>query len=201
MTNNEKTEFVELMAIVSNYYNKPPSEASMMIYWNGLKALPFEKVKELLNLHVQTSAFMPKVSEIIGAAVQQDGRPDPEEAWSIHAPCLNDENPTVVVTDEMATAFGVALNLANDKIAARMAYRETYAREVQNARRLGWPVKWTISPGMDKRGYEAKLVQAATLGRITASYALAALPYPASDDSRKLLEGLVSDQKRLTVVR
>jgi glutamate formiminotransferase len=51
-----------------------------------------------------------------------DGRPGPQEAWAVVAPTLHDEGVTVVRTREMAVAFGVALGLADDPIAARMAF-------------------------------------------------------------------------------
>jgi len=197
MTDADKKDFFSLMAVVAGYYDKTPSVDTATIYWNGLKSLPFATVKDLFNLHLQSSVYMPKISEILNAAVQMDGRPDAEEAWSMHSVCLNDEGPMIVVTDEMLSAFGVALNLQNDRIAARMAYKEKYQSEVTAARRSGKPVRWSISPGTDKTSYESKLIEAVKLGRLPAEYALKQLPYNASTDSREKMIKLESEQKLL----
>ena len=62
------------------------------------------------------------------------GHPGPEEAWGVIARALSDERVTVVWTDEMRQAFGAALNLSDDPIAARMAFKEVYVRLVNEAR-------------------------------------------------------------------
>lgn len=95
-----------------------------------------------------------------------DGRPGPEEAWSM---IPMDEAGTTVWTSEMSQAFGVALALIEqgDKVAARMAFRETYNRMVQQARDQRRPVHWMVSLGHDPAGRPGPLARAVEAGRIT----------------------------------
>jgi hypothetical protein len=98
-----------------------------------------------------------------------DGRPGPEQAWAM---CPRGEEATAVMTDEMATAFGAARKLLEtDEVAARMAFREIYTAEVQAARNVKRPVGWFVSQGTDRGARAPVIVEAAELGRITASYA------------------------------
>lgn len=106
-----------------------------------------------------------------------DGRPGPEEAWSICAPTLNDEGSTVVRTAEMDIAFGVALGCAHDKVAARMAFLESYRSLCMDARNTGTPVTWQPCLGFDKHGREGPLVKAAQEGKLMAGHVRALLPY------------------------
>lgn len=175
MEKNEQREFSELLGNVADYYNKPMTAAGLMIYWNGLSKLPLPVVKELLNLHVQTSRFMPTIAELLDAAVAMDGRPDAEEAWALVARGYDDEGATIVWTREMAEAFGVALG-CGDKISARMAFKECYARSVRVARRNGEPVLWSPSLGQDPNGREGALLEAVRLGRLAAEQVNALLP-------------------------
>jgi hypothetical protein len=97
----------------------------------------------------------------------EDGRPGPEEAWAM---LPFDENQTIVWTEEMAGAWGVALPLISDgdRIAARMAFLETYRSRVAKARDAGICVRWTVSLGHDPRQRAAALEQAARAGRLSA---------------------------------
>jgi hypothetical protein len=103
-----------------------------------------------------------------------DGRPEPETAWAL---CPKTEAASVVWTEEMATAFGVARLLLRDgdPIAARMAFREAYIAELAIARRRGIAVKWEASLGHDRYGRVAVLRQAADEGRISHNQARALL--------------------------
>lgn len=109
------------------------------------------------------------VSDIITRL--DDGRPGPEEAWSM---LPFDEAQTIVWTEEMSGAWGVALPLIEDgdRIAARMAFLESYRARVQKARDAGSEVKWTVSFGHDPEGRQPALAQAVSVGRISQSRAL-----------------------------
>ena len=109
--------------------------------------------------------------------------PGPEEAWSIVAPCLNDERVTVVWTDEIREAFGVALSLHGDTVAARMAFKETYAAHVVRARMERRMPRWSVSPGTDKDARELAILDAVEKKRITVDYARAVLPYHREDEA------------------
>jgi hypothetical protein len=101
-----------------------------------------------------------------------DGRPEPETAWAM---CPKSEDASVVWTQEMAAAHGIAKTLLDDgdAIAARMAFRETYVSEVSRARREGRPARWEVSLGFDKDGRVPVLAEAVEKGRISEKHALA----------------------------
>lgn len=104
-----------------------------------------------------------------------DGRPGPEEAWSM---IPQQESQTTVWTAEMAQAFGVALRLIDDgdHVAARMAFKETYIRMVQQARDQRKPVHWMVSLGHDPGGRSGPIAAALEAGRLTLEYARSFCP-------------------------
>jgi len=104
-----------------------------------------------------------------------DGRPGIEEAWAM---IPQYEEATVVWTEEMAKAFGIASPLLNegDTIAARMAFKESYTKFVQQARNDGSPVKWCVSLGHDKAGREGPIKAAVEAGRLSYDYAATLIP-------------------------
>lgn len=105
-----------------------------------------------------------------------DGRPGPEEAWAM---LPRDEASSVVWSDEMRQAFGVALPLIQDRdaVQARMAFLERYRALVQQARDSGVPVHWTPSLGHDPNGRDSALREAVEKGRLTAAHVAGLLSY------------------------
>lgn len=90
------------------------------------------------------------------------GHPGPEEAWAIIGPSLDNEALSLAWTDQMAEAFGTTRHLADDLVAARMAFKEVYARLVAEARALGQAPVWRASLGWDPSGREAAQQEART---------------------------------------
>ncbi|MGJ8515078.1 hypothetical protein [Carnimonas bestiolae] len=76
--------------------------------------------------------------------------PSPNEAWAI-ALSAQDENDTVIWTDEIAEAMGAARPILDggDKVGARMAFIEKYARLVDTAKSSNRSPKWQASLGND----------------------------------------------------
>jgi hypothetical protein len=109
-----------------------------------------------------------------------DGRPGVEEAWSI-ALASRDESDSAVWTNEIAEAWNVARAVMDlgDKIGARMAFKESYTRVVEAARRERRPHAWTLSEGFDQARRAEVLRIAAQQGRAVAGAGhLLALPNP-----------------------
>lgn len=119
------------------------------------------------------------------------GHPGPEEAWGIVAKALADERVTVVWTDEICHAFGAALNLSDDHVAARMAFKESYSRLVAAARDQRKPIVWRPSLGHDAHGRESVLMQAIENGRLSAQHVAGLLPHTEAPNDRlqALLDG------------
>lgn len=114
-----------------------------------------------------------KVSDIVVRIA--DGRPDAEEAWDM---LPRDETASIVWTEEMARAWGLALPLleAGDVGAARTVFADNYARAVQQARMRREQVRWMPSLGSDVKAREAAVLEAVRKGRLTVTQASALLP-------------------------
>lgn len=126
----------------------------------------------------------------------------------------HDEDGSVIWTEEMAEAYGVARSVLveGDPIAARMAFKESYLKLVANARNSGETVKWTPSFGRSPYYREAATEQAITKKRITVAEAKRFLPsyeprevrqkLPAARQLSDLMGGKalpsVEDQKRVS---
>lgn len=104
-----------------------------------------------------------------------DGRPGVESAWAM---IPQDETSSCVWTKEMQEAFMTASPLLNqgDKIAARMAFKESYEKLLQQARTAGDPVRWSVSFGFDKQHREDVLLLAVDKGYFTLRKAQGLLP-------------------------
>jgi len=98
------------------------------------------------------------------------GHPGAEEAWSLVARGLADEGPTLVWTEQIREAFGVALGLTDDAVAARMAFKECYTRLVSEAVARCEIPQWSASLGHDASGRAGPLIDAAERGRLAPEF-------------------------------
>lgn len=114
----------------------------------------------------------------------EDGRPGPEEAWALVKPAVGDESVTIIWTPEIKAAFFIAADLADDPIAARMAFLEAYRTKLQEARATSAPVTWEACLGYDPAQRESAILQAVECGQITADHAAVMLPHLATPDAR-----------------
>lgn len=96
-----------------------------------------------------------------------------DEAWAL---CPRSESATVVWTDQIAAAFGAARPLLEegDQVAARMAFKDAYAREMAACRHQ--PAQWAVSAGHDVAGRVAAVTAAVELGRLPPARATHYLP-------------------------
>lgn len=98
-----------------------------------------------------------------------DGRPEPNEAWAIALESFDEAN-TVLMTEEIQRAAAAALPIyeAKDKVGARMAFIEAYAKLVASARTSASPMIWNLSLGHDQQGRAAAIRDAERIGRLPA---------------------------------
>lgn len=156
-----------------------PNAASSALFFRALAPFSLAQVSQALSAHVsdpKRGRFVPMPADVIEqiqAAAADDGRPGPEEAWAIAARSA-DEAETVVWTQEIAEAFGVArvLQIEGDGVGARMAFKETYGRLVESARARRVPVAWSASEGHDPERRQAAIVAAIEAGRLPESQRL-----------------------------
>lgn len=129
-----------------------------------------ERCRRELTGRLTLGAIIERISEA-------DGRPEPDEAWSI-AIGASDEAQTVIWCLEIRDAYSAASSLMaiGDKIGARMAFREAYARLVRESRERASPASWIASLGWDKELREKALLQAVQLGRMSEGEIAGLLP-------------------------
>ena len=175
MDDSNRAEFAALLKQTAEYYERKLTPAVVGMYWAGLRDVSMSVFRAALNAHMNDSQggqFMPKMADIrkaIESAAVNDGRPGPEEAWAM---VPRDEAWTVVWTEEVAEAWGVAQPLLRerDPVAARMAFKESYVRIVQRARAEGNPVRWIASLGFDPNERAAVLAREVESGRLSLDY-------------------------------
>lgn len=197
MKAGDRKEFSAVLAATMEVFGANLSAEAAGIWWTALERFDVREVRRALSLHIQTSKFAPRPADIIAAMQANDGRPGPEEAWAIVAPSISDERVTIVWTPEMQRAFGAALHLSDDTVAARMAFTEVYKRELSRARADGEPVRWQASLGTDAAGREGPLMDAQRMGRLSASHVAGLLPGVAPESMLKHIQDRHAEQKRL----
>lgn len=190
-----ETEFDAFLAMLDDVHAllprgaaQPLSASARAMFFRALLPYELAAVRAAFDAHVrdpQRGRFAPVPADLIaqiGGSAGDDGRLGADEAWSIAAQGV-DETATVVWTDEIARAWGVArpVMALGDEVGARMAFREAYTRGLRMARESGEPVRWVASLGHDPEGRDRALQEAARLGRIAASPSGHALPAPRAD--------------------
>lgn len=187
MRNADFDEFCGLLDAVCSLLSRgsyTPSAANSALWFRALQAHPIEVVRSAFDAHVkdpQRGRFVPTPADVISQIegfTEADGRPGQEEAWALSV-LARDEAETVVWTAEMAAAWNVATNVMDlgDEVGSRMAFKESYARLVDEARRQHMPVSWSASLGHDTARRAVAIGTAVTLGRLPASDLLG-LPAP-----------------------
>jgi len=178
-------KLLEAMAVTAELMGTDMSEAAARVFAADLARYPepwvfgaLERCRREVSGRLTLAAVIERMD---------DGRPGIEEAWSMMP---RDESTTVVWTREMAVAFGAAAPLvtAGDLVAARMAFKERYQRELSTARNAGELPRWEVSPGHDKNGRVGVIEQAVALGRISQERAEYLLPEPSREPLRLVSE-------------
>lgn len=161
-------ELVQAVAVTAELCGRTFSEGAARMFVQDLSGFAEPAViKALARCRREVKGAL-TIQDVVSRI--DDGRPGVEEAW---AQMPFDESQSVVWTDEMAQAFGVARGLLEDgeRVAARMAFKEAYTRLIGEARDAGRPVSWTPSLGFDKNGQEAVLADAVSKGRLSYEHA------------------------------
>lgn len=157
-------EIIKALAVTARLMGTALDEDAARIFAEDLSAYPAQQILGALKRCRREVKGRLTVADVVTRI--DDGRPGAEEAWSM---IPRDEYSSVVWTQEMSQAFGVAVKLleSGDEVAARMAFKETYMKAVQRARDEAEPVKWSPSYGFDKGGRAGAIREAVERGRIT----------------------------------
>lgn len=184
---------IQAVAVTAELCGRTFSEPAARVFVDDLGAYPEPAVMAALRRCRREVRGVLTVQDVVSRL--EDGRPGAEEAWAL---LPKSEAESVVWSTEMAEALRLAQPLLDDgdRVGARMAFKEAYARLVAAARDAGVPVRWTASLGHEPRGRAAAVLQAVELGRLPAAHAQQYLPAPELHPSiTKALGGAV---QRLT---
>lgn len=164
----------EAIAVTYAAVGQELSDAALKIMVKDISAYPLEGVLVALS-RCRKELRRITLADIIDRI--PGGHPGPEEAWALVSKALNDESVTLVWTDPMREAFFVADKLADDPIAARMAFKETYTKLIAIAREQGKPLVWNATLGTDATARVAALEEAVQQGKLSVSHVSKLLPY------------------------
>ncbi|WWW34059.1 hypothetical protein V8017_13045 [Stenotrophomonas rhizophila] len=163
LADHEQDRLVELLVVTAEVIGDQlrPTAAAFMVHDLDCYALPvLEKALASCRRELKGRLSLAAVLEQI-----DDGHPAPNEAWAVAIQAA-DERATVVWTTITQQAWNVAGPLveAGDKIAARPAFLEAYARLLKEARAERQVATYTPSLGFDAASRSAVLSDAVTKG-------------------------------------
>lgn len=170
------SKVIQAIAVTAELCGRTFSPAAAAVFAADLDGFPDDAVLAALTRCRKEVRGILTTQDVISRI--DDGRPGVEEAWAM---IPRDEESSIVWTDEMAQAYGsVAPLLAEgDKIAARMAFKETYSKLVSEARERRELPKWTPSLGSDVSGRQMALIDAVRHNRLQLAHAVELLAaYP-----------------------
>jgi hypothetical protein len=161
-------ELVDAITLTAEVCGQALSRAAAEIITDDLVGFSEEDVLTALAVCRLELRGPLRVAEIVLRL--EDGRPTPEEAWAM---VPRDETVSVVWTEEVARAWGVALPLLEEGNyqAAQAVFHEAYAKDIVDARMRRDPIQWVPSLGSDAAARERVLRDAVAQGRLTAAHA------------------------------
>jgi hypothetical protein len=185
MDNVNNIDLIKSLAVTAELCGTTLSRDAVKVMLNDLASYKPNLVIAALNKCRKELKGRLTLAEIISRI--DDGRPGPEEAW---ASLPFDEDTSVVWSGEAIEAWGIAYPLisSGDLIAARMTFKEAYAKIVAKARDEMIPVKWQVSLGRCIEGREIALKKAVELGRISHQHADNLLPHKGAAEKLLLIE-------------
>jgi hypothetical protein len=167
-----QTDVLKALAVTAELTGTELSEAAARVLAADLDGYDPQQLLGALK-RVRMDGARLTVGNIV--ARLDDGRPGVEEAWAMMP---HSEDGSVVMTQEMAYAFGVCAPLIadGDMVAARMAFKESYTAAVARSREAKSPPRWFPSLGADRHGREAALIEAVRKHRLSVDHAVSLLP-------------------------
>jgi hypothetical protein len=177
----------QALTLAFQFVNQPMADLAIKEMADDLAVYPQENVLAALK-RCRSELKAIRYGDILDRL--PGGHPGPENAWSLVQRGMQNEALTMVWTDEMREAYGVAAGLADDPVAARMAFKETYQQLVSVSRSKNAEIKWSVSQGTHKSDRELQITEGVKAGRLLPEYAQRLLPHPDNPDTVKLLSQL-----------
>ena len=122
---------LQMILVTYELIGQPISDAAAKAILAELRTYPKADVMDAL-MRCQKELHKLTLADILDRI--PSGHPKVEEAWALVAQSLDNEDISLVWTNEMAMACGAARLLREDKVAARMAFKEVYTEAVNKAR-------------------------------------------------------------------
>jgi len=165
MMESGKVRFLADIAELMQLYGQKLTPLAGQVWWNACAAHEMRNVRQAILqwcANPDTGKWAPKPADIAGmlqkgaaaAGEEEAPRIAGNEAWGI-AVEAQDEGQTVVWTNEIADAFDCAQPVfrEGDKIGARMAFLDAYARIVATNKKAGIAPQVLISRGWEHEKY------------------------------------------------
>lgn len=197
ITDKQLPDLVRMIAGTAEAIGGQLTPTAAAVIAGDLRSYDMQDISQALAEVRRTARGRFSLSDVLRIIDARDGRPHSDEAWSI-ALAGFDESATVVLTDEIRLAMGIARPVVDvgDMIGGRRTFLAAYDRLVSEARAAARPCAWSVSLGADPHGREHAVSGAVRLGRLTSEQAdrtLAQLGHraPASDDGRAIA-GLIT---------
>lgn len=169
-----QNELVDAIAITAELTGAEMSDGAARVMFQDLSEYPLPQVLVALKRCRRELKSRLTIADVISRL--DDGRPGVEQAW---AKIPRSEDDSVVWTKEMAAAYGAAAPLLSngDAVAARMAFKEAYEKEMQLARDSKSKVEWLVSFGRDQSLRESAVTEAIEKKQISAERGFELLPH------------------------
>ena len=160
-------QLIQAVAVTAELCGRAFSPQAAAVFLDDLASFPEEQILPALARCRKEVRGVLTLQDVLSRI--DDGRPGPDTAWGM---IPHDEAGSVVWTEEMRLSWHVASRLLaeGDRVAARMAFKETYVQLVQKARDAGVPVCWSPSLGHDPYGREAVLLEALSQKRLPSKF-------------------------------
>jgi hypothetical protein len=170
MTPDDKIAFGKAMYALFLPYGKPPAANLVQVWWDVCAEISLAEFKAAAAQHVAECRFTPTPADVLDRCPSRNlGHPDPETAWNLVPKA---ETDTAYVTAQMMAGLAACQDSIErgDLIGARMAFLETYRRELQQARQRREGAKPWLSKGcgltyeQSESALQQALTQAAAVG-------------------------------------
>ena len=164
----------QALTLAFQFVNQPMADLAIKEMADDLAQYPVADVLTALK-RCRSELRSIKFGDIIDRI--PGGHPGPEEAWATIASAMRDESRSLIWSDEMREAYGLANSVGDDPIQARMFFKEMYVKAVSDARAQQRKPNWSVSKGSDKADQERVITEGLRHGKLTAEYAQRLLPH------------------------
>lgn len=174
---SDKAEIIKLLGATFEAMGQQTTPAALALIADDVEPYGLAAVSgALVRCRRELSGRLTPAA-ILERIQSSDGRPEPNEAWSIALQGA-DERDTAVFNDEIAAALSAARDIlaAGDEVGARMAFIECYKRVCREAREQNIPVRWWPSLGWDKTKQSAPIERAIEQGRLSRDHIASVYP-------------------------